>query len=699
MKEFDYRSTVTDNAFHVTLDKVAEQANGACIIQAADTMVLTTAVMNRNVREGQDFFPLTCEYQEKLYAVGRIPGGYVKREGRGSMEATLNARQMDRPIRPLFPEGFMNEVQVIATVLSVDEQEPPEIVAMNGSSLALGLSDIPFDGPTGAVIVGYIDGKYVINPSEEEMLRSDLHLTVAGTEEAIMMVEAGANELTESEMLGAILFGHEEIKSICRFFKEIIAAEGKAKYDFPKHEVDSQLRERVERFSKQRLIDSLRTDNKMIREDGISEIKKETFELFEAAEPDDYPQIRGDVDAVMEETIRDEVRRLITEDKIRPDGRAMDEIRPLSAEVGFVPRVHGSGLFKRGQTQVLSVVTLGGPQDVLYIDGLHRDEIVKSYFHQYNFPPFSVGDTKPLRSPGRREIGHGFLAERALLPVLPDLSTFPYTIRVVSEVLSSNGSSSQASICGSTLALMDAGVPIKKPVAGIAMGLIKEGENTSILTDIQGLEDHLGDMDFKVAGTADGITALQMDIKIKGIDGQIMETALAQAHKAREQILGVIADAIAEPRAELSPYAPRILAVDIDPEKVRDVIGKGGKTINGIIDETGAQIDTEDDGHITITAVDGESGERAKQMILEIVRDVEVGDVYEGTVVRIMKFGAFVSIGGGKEGMIHISKLAHERVENVEDVVEIGDKVKVKVIEIDEKGRINLSRKALLPRP
>ncbi|MDD7593605.1 MAG: polyribonucleotide nucleotidyltransferase [Peptoniphilaceae bacterium] len=699
MKEFDYRSQVTDNAFHVTLGKVAEQANGECIIRAKDTMVLTTAVMNRNVREGQDFFPLTCEYQEKLYAVGRIPGGYVKREGRGSMEATLNARQMDRPIRPLFPEGFMNEVQVIATVLSVDEVEPPEIVAMNGASLALSLSDIPFDGPTGAVIVGYIDGQYVINPSEEQMLHSDLHLTVAGTEEAIMMVEAGANELSEDEMLGAILFGHEEIKSICRFFKEIIKTEGKEKFDYPKHEIEPQLRERVERFSKQRLIDSLRTDNKMIREDGISEIKKETFELFEAADPDDYPQIRGDVDAIMEETVRDEVRRLITEDKVRPDGRAMDEIRPLSAEVGFVPRVHGSGLFKRGQTQVLSVVTLGGPQDVLYIDGLHRDEVVKSYFHQYNFPPFSVGDTKPLRSPGRREIGHGFLAERALLPVLPDLSEFPYTIRVVSEVLSSNGSSSQASICGSTLALMDAGVPIKKPVAGIAMGLIKEGENTSILTDIQGLEDHLGDMDFKVAGTADGITALQMDIKIKGIDAQIMETALAQAHKARKQILEVITEAIATPRAELSPYAPRIMAVDIDPEKVRDVIGKGGKTINGIINETGAQIDTEDDGHITITAMDGESGERAKQMILDIVRDVEVGDVYEGTVVRIMKFGAFVSIGGGKEGMIHISKLAHERVENVEDVVEIGDKVKVKVIEIDDKGRINLSRKALLPRP
>ncbi len=699
MKEFDYRSEVTNNAFHVTIGKVAEQANGECILRAGDSIVLTTAVMNRNVREGQDFFPLTCEYQEKLYAVGRIPGGYIKREGRGSMEATLNARQMDRPIRPLFPEGFKNDVQVIATVLSVAPEDPPEILAMNGSSLALSLSDIPFDGPTGAVIVGYIDGNYVINPSEEEMEHSELNLSVSGTEDANMMVEAGANELSEEQMLGAILYGHEEIKSICRFFKKIVAEEGKPKYEFVKHEPDAQLRERVERFCKDRLIQALRSDNKMIREDGISEIKKETFELFEAADAEIFPSIRNDIDAIMEEIVRNEVRRLITEDKVRADGRAMDQIRPLSAECGLLPRAHGSGLFKRGQTQVLSVVTLGGPRDVLYIDGLHQEEVVKSYFHQYNFPPFSVGDTKPLRSPGRREIGHGFLAERALLPVLPDSTEFPYTIRVVSEVLSSNGSSSQASICGSTLSLMDAGVPIKKPVAGIAMGLIKEGENMSILTDIHGLEDHLGDMDFKVAGTKDGITALQMDIKIEGIDKEVMEVALAQAKKARAEILTVITDCIAEPRKELSKYAPRILALDIDPEKIREVIGKGGKTINGIVEATGASIDTADDGHITITAPDGESGEKAKKMIEEIVRDVEVGDVYEGTVVRLMKFGAFVDLGGNKEGMIHISKLAHERVESVEDVVEIGDKVKVKVIEIDDKGRINLSRKALLPRP
>lgn len=698
IKEYDYQSTVTDNAFHVTIGKVAEQANGECIVRAGDTVVLTTAVGAKEAREGADFFPLTCDYQEKLYAVGRIPGGYVKREGRGSQEATLNARQMDRPIRPLFPEGFHNDVQVIATVLSVAPEDPPEICAMNGSSIALSISDIPFHGPTGAVIVGYIDGEYVINPSEEQMEHSELNLTVAGTEEAIMMVEAGANELSEDTMLGAILFGHEEIKSICRFIKGIVAECGKEKMSFSKHEPDSALRERVENLSKEKLLQALRTDNKMVREDGIEEIKKETLEVLEAADPELYPSIQGDAILVMDEIIRDEVRRLITVEKVRSDGRAMDEIRPLSAEAGLLPRTHGSGLFKRGQTQVLSITTLAGPDGVQYIDGLHQEEIVKNYYHQYNFPPFCVGDIKPLRSPGRREIGHGHLAERALLPVLPDYADFPYTIRVVSEVLSSNGSSSQASICGSTLSLMDAGVPIKAPVAGIAMGLIKEGENTSILTDIQGLEDHLGDMDFKVAGTAEGITALQMDIKIEGIDKSIMETALAQAKKARFQILEVLKSAIAEPRKELSPYAPRILTIQIDPDKIREVIGKGGKTINGIVDATGAKINTEDDGLITITAPDGDGGERALKMIQDIVREVEVGDVYEGKVVRILKFGAFVDLGGGKEGMVHISKLENHRVEKVEDVVNVGDPIKVKVIEIDDQGRINLSRKTLLPR-
>lgn len=699
MKEFHYQSPVTNNAFTLTIGKVAEQANGECLLRAGDSLVLTTACAAKEPREGQDFFPLTCDYQEKLYAVGRIPGGYVKREGRGSQEATLNARQMDRPIRPLFPEGFMNEVQVIATVLSVDGENPPEVLAMNGSSVALCLSDIPFNGPTGAVIVGYINGEYIINPSEAQLEISELNLTVSGTKDAIMMVEAGANELPEDVMLGAILYGHEEIKAICAFIEKIAEEYGREKMAFTKHEVDSQLRQRVERFAKDRILKALDTANKMERQENVDQIRKDTLELFESTDPDDFPSLKKDVLAVIDEIERQEVRRLISQEKKRADGRRMDQIRPLSAEVGLVPRAHGSGLFQRGQTQVLSVVTLGGPRDVQYIDGLHAQEVVKSYFHQYNFPPFSTGETRPLRSPGRREVGHGHLAERALLPVLPDASDFPYTIRVVSEVLSSNGSSSQASICGSSLSLMDAGVPIKKPVAGIAMGLIKEGEDLSILTDIQGLEDHLGDMDFKVAGTADGVTALQMDIKIDGINKEVMETALAQAHKARLEILDVMAQAISEPRKDLSKYAPRILSLQIDPEKVRDVIGKGGKTINSIIDETGAQIDTEDDGFITITATDGDSGKKAMQMIQEIVRDVEVGDVYEGTVVRIMKFGAFVSFGGNKEGMIHISKLAHERVQQVEDVVEIGDKVRVKVIEIDDRGRINLSRKALLPRP
>lgn len=698
VREYQYQSAVTDNKFTVTMGKVAEQANGECIITAGDTVVLVTAVAAPEQREGIDFFPLTCEYQEKMYAVGKIPGGYLKREGRGTDEATLNARQMDRPLRPLFPEGFRNEVQVIATVLSVDGVNPPEIAAMVGSSIALSTSNIPFDGPTGSVTVGYIDGSYVINPSEAQLEVSELNLTVSGTKDAIMMVEAGANELDEEVMLGAILYGHQEIQSICAFIETIIAENHKEKMSYYVREVEPMLRDRVERVAKDKLIHALRSDDKVDREAASAAVKKETLEIFAAADGEEFAKEKKDIRQVMDEIEKDEVRRLITVDKIRPDGRKMDEIRPLSAEVGILPRVHGTGLFKRGQTQVLTALTLGGPSDVKYIDGLHEEESVKRYFHQYNFPPFSVGDVRPLRSPGRREVGHGHLAQRALVPVLPDETTFPYVMRLVSEVLSSNGSSSQASICGSTLALLDAGVPIKAPVAGIAMGLVKEGEHTSILTDIQGLEDHLGDMDFKVAGTSKGITALQMDIKVQGIDRSIMETALAQARVARMQILDVINNCISAPRAELSPYAPRILAIDIDPDKVRDVIGRGGKVINGIIDQTGVRIDTEDNGHITITAKDGASGEAALKMINDIVREVEVGDVYEGTVVRILKFGAFVDIGGGKEGMVHISKLANERVEKVEDVLNLGDKVKVKVIEIDDQGRINLSRKALLPR-
>lgn len=698
IKEYVYHSDVTNNAFTVTIGKVAEQANGECIIRSGDSMVLTTAAASKKAKEGIDFFPLTCEYQEKLYSVGRIPGGYIKREGRGSQEATLYARQMDRPLRPLFPEGFRNDVQIIATVLSVDLVNAPEIMAMNGSSIALAVSDIPFMGPTGAVTVGYIDGKYVINPSEEQMKESKLNLTVSGTEDAIMMVEAGANELSESEMLEGILFGHKEVQSICRFISGIVDEIGKEKMEFEIHLPEESLVREVEAYAKEDIISGLKTDNKMEREEALDTIRENTLNHFSEEKGDDFEAIRKDILAVLENIERDEVRRLISVDKVRADGRKMDEIRPLAAEVAFVPRAHGSGMFTRGQTQVLSVVTLGSPSDVQYIDGLHKQEIVKKYFHQYNFPPFSVGDIRPLRSPGRREIGHGHLAERALVPVLPDESEFPYTIRVVSEVLSSNGSSSMASVCGSTLSLMDAGVPIRKPVAGIAMGLIKEQENMSILTDIQGLEDHLGDMDFKVAGTADGITALQMDIKIDGINRAIMEKALAQAKKARLEILDVILGALDKPREDISDLAPRIFSIQIDPEKIGDVIGKGGKTINGIIDETGAKIDTQDDGLIIVTAENGPSGKRAIEMIEQIVREVEVGDIYEGTVVRILNFGAFVNLGGGKEGLVHISKLAHKHVAKVEDEVKIGDKINVKVIEIDRQGRINLSRKALLPK-
>ena len=691
--EYDYHSPVTDNAFHVTIGKVAQQTNGECLIRAKDTVVLTTAVGASSTREGQDFFPLTCNYQEKLYAVGRIPGGYGKREGRGSIEATLNSRQMDRPLRPLFPEGFMNEVQIISTVFSVDPEAAPEICAMNGASLSLTISDIPFHGPIGAVIVGYLNGEYVINPSEDQLEESELNITVAGTEEAITMVEAGANELSEEVMLGAILYGHREVQAICRFIKDIAREIGKEKMPFTSPVIDDQLRERVKRFAEDPVLEALKIKDKYEREKAINAIRDDLFDHFKATDWDVFDQEKGDIGAVFEEIQRDEVRRMISQDQVRVDGRSMTQIRPLSAEAGVLPRTHGSGLFSRGETQVLSTVTLGGPRDVLYIDGLHADELVKTYFHQYNFPPFCVGDMKPLRGPNRREIGHGNLAERALLPVLPDSDTFPYTIRVVSDVLSSNGSSSQASICGSTLALMDAGVPIKAPVAGIAMGLIKEGETISVLTDIQGLEDHLGDMDFKVAGTRKGITALQMDIKVEGIDREVMERALEQARVARMQILDLIHSTIPEPRKELSPYAPRILSMMIDPEKIRDVIGKGGKTINEIIEKTGASIDTEDDGHITIVGVDQESAERAKKFIEEIVKDVEVGDIFEGTVVRILKFGAFVNLGGNREGMIHISKLANHRVNKVEDVVNIGDPVKVKVIEIDDQGRINLSHK------
>ena len=678
----------------VTIGKFAEQANGECYIRSGDTSLLVTAVASEKPREGIDFFPLICDFQEKLYAVGKIPGGFLKREGKASDEATLISRQMDRPLRPLFPENYYNDVQVIATVLSMDEDNKPDCLSTIGASIALGISDIPFNGPVAAVSVGFVDGNFIINPNEEQREKSLLDLTVAGSKDAINMVEAGANELTEDQMLEAMLLAHEEIGHICEFTQLIIDEIGKEK-NLVEVIVPSELEEKIIAEFSEDIKGSIRTTDKMERGEAMFNIEEAAKERF----LEEYPDSEDEIHRVIDDIMKKEVRRMISIDKIRPDGREMKEIRPLSAEVGTLPRVHGSGLFKRGQTQVLSVVTLGSPADVQIIDGLNRKEIQKRYMHQYNFPPFSVGDVKPLRAPGRREIGHGHLAERALIPVLPDPSEFPYTIRVVSEVLSSNGSSSQASICGSTLSLMDAGVPIKKPVAGIAMGLIKEEDSISILTDIQGLEDHLGDMDFKVAGTRDGITALQMDMKISGITREVLEESLANAKEARMQILDLIDKTIESPREDISDFAPRLFTIDIDPEKVRDVIGSGGKTINKIIDETGVTIETEDDGHITVASVDGESGKRAIEMIKSIVTDPKAGDVYTGKVTRIMNFGAFVEIAIGKEGLLHISQIDHKRVEKVEDILNAGDEVTVKVTEIDRQGRINLSRKALLEKP
>ena len=680
--------------FEVTIGKYAEQANGACLIQSGDTTLLVTAVASEKPREGIDFFPLICDFQEKLYAVGKIPGGFLRREGKASDEATLIARQMDRPLRPLFPENYYNDVQIIATVLSMDHDHLPDALTTIGASIALGISDIPFDGPVGACMVGKVRGKLVVNPNEADRKKSDLDLTVAGKKGAINMVEAGANELDESEMLEAMLLALEEIGDISDFIQTIVDDIGLPKKEVEEHE-ESELDRLISENFEEEIKSSIRTTDKTEREDNIFRIEEEAKEKFLA----DFPETEDEIHRRIDDIMKKEVRRMISIDKIRPDGRDLTEIRQLSSEAGVLPRVHGSGLFSRGQTQVLSVVTLGSPADSQLIDGLNIEDVEKRYMHQYNFPPFCVGDVRPLRGPGRREIGHGHLAERALIPVLPDEKDFPYTIRVVSEVLSSNGSSSQASICGSTLSLMDAGVPIKKPVAGIAMGLIKEDDSISILTDIQGLEDHLGDMDFKVAGTRDGITALQMDMKISGITEEVLRKSLADAKDARFRILDVIESAIDKPREELSDYAPRLYTIDIDPEKVRDVIGSGGKNINKIIDATGVKIETEDDGHITVASNDGASGKKAIEMIKAIVTDPKPGDVFEGTVVRIMNFGAFVEIAIGKEGLLHISQIAHHRVGKVEDELKIGDTVKVQVTEIDRQGRINLSRKALLEKP
>ena len=673
--------------------KLAKQANAAVTVRYGETVVLCTATASKEPKD-LDFFPLTVNFEERLYSVGKIPGGFIKREGRPSESAILASRLTDRPIRPLFPEGFRNEVQIVDIVMSVDQDCSPEISAMIGTSAALSISDIPFNGPIGGVIVGRVDGRFVINPTVEQEERSDIHVVVAGTRDAIMMVEAEANEVPEEDMLEAIMFAQGEIRRIVDLIEELVRLAGVPKVEVPLHETDPEVAEAVRAFCGQRLIEAVRIPDKQERQDAIDAINAEARAHFEALYAE-TPEKMADVEETLHDIVKKEVRRLITHEKIRPDGRRLDEIRPISCQVGLLPRTHGSALFTRGNTQALSVCTLGALGDMQILDGIDLEES-KRFMHHYNFPPFSVGEARPIRGPGRREIGHGALGERALLKVIPPEEEFPYTIRLVSEVLESNGSTSQASICASTLALMDAGVPIKAPVAGVAMGLIKDGEHVSILTDIQGMEDHLGDMDFKVAGTAKGITAIQMDIKIDGIDREILSRALAQAREGRLFILGKMLEVLAEPRKQLSPYAPKIITLKIDPEKIRDVIGTGGKVINKIIDDTGVKIDIEQDGRVFIYSADEAANEKARQIIEGIVKDVVVGEVYVGTVRRIEKFGAFVEILPNKEGLVHISQLSTERVAKTEDVVKIGDKITVKVTEIDQMGRINLSRKAVL---
>ncbi|MBO8155188.1 MAG: polyribonucleotide nucleotidyltransferase [Bacillaceae bacterium] len=676
----------------IEIGELAKQANGSCMVRYGDTSVLATATASKEPKD-LNFFPLTVNYEERLYAVGKIPGGFIKREGRPSEKAILASRLIDRPIRPLFPEGFRNEVQVISTVMSVDQDCSSEIAAMIGSSIALGISDIPFQGPIAGVIVGRIDGELIINPTVEQQEKSDLHLIVAGTKDAVNMVEAGADEVPEEVMLEAIMFGHEEIKRLVAFQEEIIEAVGKEKMDVPLFEIDEELLSKVEAEAKEDLLKAIQVPDKLARDDAISSVKKEVMERYQEQEADEETMLQ--VQTILDKIVKEEVRRLITKEKVRPDGRKIDEIRPLSSRAGVLPRAHGSALFTRGQTQALSVCTLGALGDVQILDGLDLEES-KRFMHHYNFPHFSVGETGPIRGPGRREIGHGALGERALEPVIPSEKEFPYTIRLVSEVLESNGSTSQASICASTMAMMDAGVPITAPVAGIAMGLVKSGEDYTVLTDIQGMEDFLGDMDFKVAGTRQGVTALQMDIKIEGLSRDILEEALAQAKKGRMEILDHMMETIAEPREELSQYAPKILTMEINPDKIRDVIGPSGKQINKIIEETGVKIDIEQDGVIYISSVDSKMNQKAKQIIEDIVREVEVGQVYLGKVKRIEKFGAFVELFSGKEGLVHISELDERHIKRVSDLVSVGDEILVKVKDIDQYGRINLSRKAAL---
>lgn len=687
-----FTTTLAGRELTLETGELAGLANGSVLVRYGDTVVLVNATASSKPREGIDFFPLSVDYEEKLYAVGKIPGGFIRREGKPSEKAILTSRVIDRPIRPLFPKDLRNDVSIVATVMSVEIDNSPEIAAMIGTGAALAISDIPFNGPVAGVFVGLVDGEIIINPTLAQREKSDLELTVAATREKVVMIEAGAKEVPEDVMLNAIKVAHEEIKKLCDFIDEMANEVGKPKFDYPSVEVDHDLYEKIKEFAYDKVEAALDTPDKHTRDVQVNKVADEINEHF----ADEYPDMAAAFGECLYKLQKEIVRKWLIKDHKRVDGRGLLEIRPLSSKVGILPRTHGSGLFTRGQTQVLTVATLGALADVQMLDGLDEDE-TKRYMHHYNFPSYSVGETRPSRGPGRREIGHGALAERALLPVIPSVEEFPYAIRLVSEVLSSNGSTSQGSVCGSTLALMDAGVPIKAPVAGISCGLVTDGDDHLTFVDIQGLEDFFGDMDFKVAGTKKGITAIQVDIKVTGLSYEVIEEAFAKTKKAREYILDeVMLKTISEPRKELSKYAPKAVTMQIDPEKIRDVIGTGGKVIQKIIADTGVKIDIDDDGKVFILAVDSEAAQKAVNIIEGIVAEAEVGKTYLGKVVRIMPFGAFVEILPGKDGLVHISKLDKKRVEKVEDVVNIGDEIMVKVIEIDKQGRINLSRKDAL---
>ena len=691
-----YSMELAGRTLTIETGKLAELANANVLVRYGDTVVMVNVVASKEPREGIDFFPLSVDYEEKMYAVGKIPGGFTRREGKAADKAILVSRAIDRPIRPLFPKDFRNDVVVTATVLSVEIDCSPEVCAMIGTSVALSISDIPFGGPTAAVKVGYVDGEFVINPTLEQRKKSELDLLVAGTMDKIAMIEAGAKELPDDKMLEAIKAGHVEIKKVCEFISKIKEEIGKPKFEYKSFEVDHDIYEEIETNFYDRMYKDVQALDKETRDKNMEALAEDVKAYFvEKYGEERAEEIKTDIADSLYKLEKKSVRAMILNEHKRPDGRQIDEIRPLSCEVGILPRVHGSAVFTRGQTQVMSIATLGMTTDEQMLDGLD-EETSKRYIHQYNFPGYSVGEAKPVRGPGRREIGHGALAERALVPVIPSEEEFPYTIRVVSEVLSSNGSTSQASICGSTLALMDAGVPIKEPVAGISTGLVTDSENPDnyiMLTDIQGLEDFFGDMDFKVGGTKNGITAIQVDIKVDGLSYKIIEEAFARTRKARQYILDeVMLKQIAEPRKEVSKYAPKILTMKIKPEKIKDVIGTGGKTINKIIEETGVKIDISEEGNVVVYSVDKEAAQKAIDKIENIVRDIEVGEYYDGVVTKLMPFGAFVDVGGGKEGLLHISKISKERVEKIEDVLSVGDRVVVKVLDIDKQGKISLKK-------